>query len=135
MTQADSQYIDGRTGPWEIVIGLEIHAQVVSEAKLFSGAATRFGAAPNAQVSLVDAAMPGMLPVINMECVRQAVRTGLGINAEINLGQGAAALVPLDRRRAPGGEGPGRLTASEAEGARHGVSIEAAQATHSRGTV
>jgi aspartyl-tRNA(Asn)/glutamyl-tRNA(Gln) amidotransferase subunit B len=70
---------------WEVVIGLEIHAQVTSNAKLFSGAATAFGAEPNTQVSLVDAAMPGMLPVINEECVRQAVRTGLGLNAKINL--------------------------------------------------
>ena len=82
---AEANLIDGATGPWEVVIGLEVHAQVISEAKLFSGAATAFGAAPNAQVSLVDAAMPGMLPVINAECVRQAVRTGLGLNAEINL--------------------------------------------------
>ena len=74
----------GETGDWELVIGLEVHAQVVSEAKLFSSAATAFGAAPNSQVSLVDAAMPGMLPVINQECVRQAVKTGLGINAKIN---------------------------------------------------
>jgi aspartyl-tRNA(Asn)/glutamyl-tRNA(Gln) amidotransferase subunit B len=80
-----AQLIAGITGDWEIVIGLEVHAQVSSEAKLFSGAATSFGAAPNSQVSLVDAAMPGMLPVINQECVRQAVKTGLGINAEINL--------------------------------------------------
>jgi len=77
--------IEGRTGSWEVVIGLEVHAQVVSEAKLFSGAATAFGAAPNTQVSFVDAAMPGMLPVINGHCVEQAVRTGLGIEAEINL--------------------------------------------------
>jgi len=76
--------IKGATGDWEIVIGLEIHAQVTSNAKLFSGAATGFGAEPNAHVSLVDAAMPGMLPVINEECVRQAVRTGLGLNAQIN---------------------------------------------------
>ena len=76
--------IEGRTGDWEVVIGLEVHAQVVSEAKLFSGAPTVFGADPNTQVSLVDAAMPGMLPVINEACVRQAVRTGLGLNAEIN---------------------------------------------------
>jgi len=76
--------IKGETGDWELVIGLEVHAQVVSEAKLFSSAATAFGAAPNSQVSLVDAAMPGMLPVINQECVRQAVKTGLGINAKIN---------------------------------------------------
>ncbi len=77
--------IQGKTGDWEIVIGLEIHAQVVSDAKLFSGAATAFGAAPNTQVSLVDAAMPGMLPVINGKCVEQAVRTGLGLKARINL--------------------------------------------------
>ena len=77
--------IQGRTGEWEYVIGLEVHAQVVSKAKLFSGAATDFGAEPNTQVSLVDAAMPGMLPVINEYCVEQAVKTGLGINGQINL--------------------------------------------------
>jgi aspartyl-tRNA(Asn)/glutamyl-tRNA(Gln) amidotransferase subunit B len=76
--------IKGATGDWEIVIGMEIHAQVTSNAKLFSGASTGFGAEPNEHVSLVDAAMPGMLPVINAECVRQAVRTGLGLNAQIN---------------------------------------------------
>jgi len=75
----------GRTGEWEVVIGLEIHAQVTSRAKLFSGAATAFGAEPNTQVSPVDAAFPGMLPVINRFCVEQAVRTGLGLRAEINL--------------------------------------------------
>lgn len=79
-----AQLLQGATGNWEIVIGLEVHAQVSSNAKLFSGAATKFGAEPNSQVSLVDAAMPGMLPVINKECVRQAVKTGLGINAKIN---------------------------------------------------
>ncbi len=77
--------IEGETGEWEVVIGLEVHAQIVSNAKLFSGASTEFGAEPNAQVSLVDAAMPGMLPVINEVCVEQAVRTGLGLNAQINL--------------------------------------------------
>jgi len=77
--------IKGETGDWEIVLGLEVHAQVISEAKLFSGAPTTFGADPNTQVSLVDAAMPGMLPVINERCVEQAVRTGLGLNAQINL--------------------------------------------------
>jgi aspartyl-tRNA(Asn)/glutamyl-tRNA(Gln) amidotransferase subunit B len=77
--------IKGETGDWEIVLGLEVHAQVISEAKLFSGAPTAFGADPNTQVSLVDAAMPGMLPVINAHCVEQAVRTGLGLNAKINL--------------------------------------------------
>ena len=76
--------IRGETGDWEMVIGLEVHAQVISRAKLFSGAATDFGGAPNTQVSLVDAAMPGMLPVINGYCVEQAVRTGLGLNAAIN---------------------------------------------------
>jgi aspartyl-tRNA(Asn)/glutamyl-tRNA(Gln) amidotransferase subunit B len=80
-----SKTIQGRTGPWEIVLGLEIHAQVASNAKLFSGAAVGAGAQPNAQVSLVDAAMPGMLPVINRHCVEQAVKTGLGLKAKINL--------------------------------------------------
>jgi aspartyl-tRNA(Asn)/glutamyl-tRNA(Gln) amidotransferase subunit B len=77
--------IEGSTGPWEVVIGLEVHAQVISNAKLFSGASTTFGAEPNTQVSFVDAAFPGMLPVINRECVAQAVRTGLGLNAHINV--------------------------------------------------
>ena len=77
--------IEGRTGPWEMVIGLEVHAQATTNAKLFSGASTEFGAEPNTQVSYVDAAMPGMLPVINKACVAQAVRTGLALNAEINL--------------------------------------------------
>ena len=76
--------IHGATGEWEVVIGLEVHAQVTSNAKLFSGAATAFGAEPNAQVSLIDAAMPGLLPVPNRECIRQAVRTGMAINAQIN---------------------------------------------------
>jgi len=76
--------IKGETGEWEVVIGLEVHAQVVSNAKLFSGAATAFGAEPNTQVSLIDAAMPGMLPVPNRECIRQAVRTGMAIEAKIN---------------------------------------------------
>src|SRR5690349_2070634 len=76
--------IRGATGDWEVVIGLEVHAQVTSKAKLFSGASTQFGAEPNAQVSLVDAAMPGMLPVPNRECIRQAVRTGMAIEAQIN---------------------------------------------------
>jgi aspartyl-tRNA(Asn)/glutamyl-tRNA(Gln) amidotransferase subunit B len=80
-----SKLISGATGDWEVVIGLEIHAQVTSEAKLFSGSSTSFGAAPNSHVSLVDAAMPGMLPVLNRECVRQAIRTGLGVKAKINL--------------------------------------------------
>jgi len=77
--------IQGETGDWEVVLGLEVHAQIASRAKLFSGAATAFGAAPNSQVSFVDAAMPGMLPVINAYCVEQAVRTGLGLKAAINL--------------------------------------------------
>ena len=80
-----SYVIEGRNGPWELVIGLEVHAQVISRSKLFSGAATEFGAEPNSQVSFVDAAFPGMLPVINQECVAQAVRTGLGLGAQINL--------------------------------------------------
>ena len=83
MTQPDYSLI-GRTGSWQVVVGLEVHAQVVSKAKLFSGAATAFGAAPNAQVSFIDAAFPGMLPVINGFCVEQAVKTGLGLNAQIN---------------------------------------------------
>src|SRR5499425_2156086 len=77
--------LKGSTGDWEVVIGMELHAQVTSQAKLFSGASTEFGGAPNSHVSLVDAAMPGMLPVINEECVRQAIRTGLGLKAKINL--------------------------------------------------
>src|SRR5580704_3413375 len=77
--------IKGQTGDWEIVIGLEVHAQIVAKAKLFSGAATAFGAEPNTQVSTVDAAFPGMLPVINRHCVEQAVKTGLGLDAAINL--------------------------------------------------
>src|SRR5919206_3887167 len=78
-------YIEGRTGSWEVVIGLEVHAQIVAKAKLFSGAATDFGAEPNTQVSTVDAAFPGMLPVINRICIEQAVKTGLGLAAQINL--------------------------------------------------
>ena len=85
MSERQGYTLEGRTGTWEIVCGLEIHAQVISNAKLFSGAATAFGAAPNTQVSFVDAAFPGMLPVINRECVAQAIRTGLGLKAEINL--------------------------------------------------
>ena len=77
--------VRGATGDWEVVIGMEIHAQVTSASKLFSGASTEFGGAPNAHVSLVDAAMPGMLPVINEDCVRQAIRTGLGLKAKVNL--------------------------------------------------
>ena len=79
-----SRYLKGETGDWEIIIGLEVHAQVTSEAKLFSGSSTEFGGEPNSHVSLVDAAMPGMLPVINEMCVRQAVKTGLGLRAKIN---------------------------------------------------
>src|SRR5271169_2648952 len=85
MNATPSKLIKGQTGDWEIVIGLEVHAQVLSQSKLFSGAATEFGADPNAQVSFVDAGMPGMLPVINGKCVEQAVRTGLGLKAKINL--------------------------------------------------
>lgn len=79
-----SYILEGSTGPWEIVVGLEVHCQVISESKLFSGASTKFGNEPNSNVSLVDAAMPGMLPVVNAECVRQAVKTGLGLKAKIN---------------------------------------------------
>ncbi len=80
-----SAYIKGETGDWEIVIGLEVHAQIIAKSKLFSGASCEFGGAPNDHVSLVDAAMPGMLPVLNEYCVEQAVRTGLGLNAAVNL--------------------------------------------------
>jgi aspartyl-tRNA(Asn)/glutamyl-tRNA(Gln) amidotransferase subunit B len=83
MTQSDYT-VQGATGEWEVIIGLEVHAQITTQSKLFSGAATEFGAEPNTQVSLVDAAMPGMLPVPNRECIRQAVRTGMAINAEIH---------------------------------------------------
>ncbi|MBL8581893.1 MAG: Asp-tRNA(Asn)/Glu-tRNA(Gln) amidotransferase subunit GatB [Rhizobiaceae bacterium] len=83
-TPDPKRLIPGATGDWEVIIGMEVHAQVTSQSKLFSGASTAFGAAPNANVSLVDAAMPGMLPVINEECVRQAIRTGLGLKAKIN---------------------------------------------------
>ncbi len=79
-----AKVIQGDTGEWEIVVGMEIHAQVIANSKLFSGASTTFGAAPNTQVSLVDAAMPGMLPVLNKKCVEQAIRTGLGLNAQVN---------------------------------------------------
>src|SRR5215470_16633286 len=82
---AKSNLIKGVSGDWEVVIGMEIHAQVTSQSKLFSGASTAFGGEPNSHVSLVDAAMPGMLPVINAECVKQAVRTGLGLKARISL--------------------------------------------------
>src|SRR5271170_8000171 len=81
----NSKLIKGATGDWEVIVGLEVHAQVTSRSKLFSAASTEFGGAPNSHVSLVDAAMPGMLPVINAECVAQAVRTGLGLKAKINL--------------------------------------------------
>lgn len=83
-TPDPKRFIPGATGDWEVVIGMEVHAQVLSRSKLFSGASTAFGSRPNANVSLVDAAMPGMLPVINEECVKQAVRTGLGLKAQIN---------------------------------------------------
>jgi aspartyl-tRNA(Asn)/glutamyl-tRNA(Gln) amidotransferase subunit B len=85
MQSKPDRLILGATGDWEVVIGMEVHAQVTSRSKLFSGASTEFGGAPNSHVSLVDAAMPGMLPVINAECVRQAIRTGLGLKAKINL--------------------------------------------------
>ena len=85
MSERAPYRVTGRTGDWEVVLGLEVHAQIASQAKLFSGAATAFGAGPNEHVSLVDAAFPGMLPVINRRCVEQAVRTGLGLRARINL--------------------------------------------------
>ncbi len=85
MQDKASNLIKGETGDWEVIVGMEVHAQVNSKAKLFSGASTEFGGEPNAHVSLVDAAMPGMLPVINEECIAQAVRTGLGLKAAINL--------------------------------------------------
>jgi aspartyl-tRNA(Asn)/glutamyl-tRNA(Gln) amidotransferase subunit B len=85
MSTATHKLLKGETGDWEVVIGMEVHAQVTSNSKLFSGASTEFGGEPNSHVSLVDAAMPGMLPVINLECVKQAVRTGLGLKAKINL--------------------------------------------------
>jgi len=78
-------YIKGESGDWEVIIGLEVHAQVASNSKLFSGSSTEYGSEPNSQVSLVDAGMPGMLPVVNEFCVEQAVKTGLGLNAKINL--------------------------------------------------
>lgn len=83
-TPDPKRFIPGATGDWEVIIGMEVHAQVLSNSKLFSSASTEFGSEPNANVSLVDAAMPGMLPVINEECVKQAVRTGLGLKAKIN---------------------------------------------------
>ena len=85
MSERSAKLIKGMTGEWEVVIGMEVHAQILSDSKLFSGASTAFGAEPNTQVSFVDAAMPGMLPVINRKCVEQAVRTGLGLKAKINL--------------------------------------------------
>jgi len=85
MSKDNTKYlIEGKTGKWEVVIGLEVHAQVSSNSKLFSGSSTKFGAEPNTQVSLVDSAFPGMLPVINEFCVQQAIKTGLGLNAKIN---------------------------------------------------
>jgi len=85
LSERSAKLIKGMTGEWEVVIGMEVHAQILSDSKLFSGASTAFGAEPNTQVSFVDAAMPGMLPVINRKCVEQAVRTGLGLKAKINL--------------------------------------------------
>ena len=85
MSAENTHLVKGATGEWEVVIGLEVHAQVTSNSKLFSGASAEYGGEPNDHVSLVDAAMPGMLPVINRECVDQAIRTGLGLKAEINL--------------------------------------------------
>ena len=85
MSEKSEKYlISGEKGKWEVVIGLEVHAQVTSDSKLFSGSSTKFGAEPNTQVSLIDSAFPGMLPVINEYCIQQAVKTGLGLNAKIN---------------------------------------------------
>ena len=85
MPKENGKYIiEGEKGKWEVIIGLEVHAQVTSKSKLFSGSSTKFGAEPNTQVSLVDSAFPGMLPVINEFCVQQAIKTGLGLNAKIN---------------------------------------------------
>ena len=85
MSEDNTKYfIEGKKGKWEVVIGLEVHAQVSSNSKLFSGSSTKFGGEPNTQVSLVDSAFPGMLPVINEFCVQQAIKTGLGLNAKIN---------------------------------------------------
>ena len=85
MSKKSEKYlIEGEKSKWEVVIGLEVHAQVTSKSKLFSGSSTKFGAEPNTQVSLVDSAFPGMLPVINEFCVHQAIKTGLGLNAKIN---------------------------------------------------
>ena len=80
-----AQVIEGSKHSWELVVGMEVHAQIKSKAKLFSSASTNFGSEPNSNVSIVDAAMPGMLPVLNMFCIEQAVKTGLGLKAEINL--------------------------------------------------
>ena len=86
MSKENKKYlIEGGKGKWEVIIGLEVHAQVKSNSKLFSGSSTKFGAEPNTQVSLVDSAFPGMLPVINEFCIHQAIKTGLGLNAKINL--------------------------------------------------
>ena len=85
MTKEKNKYlIEGEKGKWEVIIGLEVHAQVTSNSKLFSGSSTKFGGEPNTQVSLVDSAFPGMLPVINEFCIQQAIKTGLGLNAKIN---------------------------------------------------
>ena len=78
-------FISGEKGKWEVIIGLEVHAQVLSKSKLFSSSSTKFGADPNTQVSLVDSGFPGMLPVINQFCVEQSIKTGLGLKAKINL--------------------------------------------------
>ena len=80
-----NNFVRGNTGDWEIVIGIEVHAQIISNSKLFSGSSTSFGADHNTQVSFVDAGMPGMLHVVNSFCIEQAVKTGLGINSEINI--------------------------------------------------
>lgn len=128
-----SYVIKGETCDWEVVIGLEVHCQVISNAKLFSGAATDFGAEPNTQVSLVDAAMPGMLPVINEQCVRQAIKTGLGLKAQINTKSVFArknyfyADLPQGYQISQADQpivGPGTLTLDMADGSTRDIGIE-----------
>ena len=114
-----SKLIKGASGDWEVVIGMEVHAQVTSQAKLFSGASTKFGGEPNAHVSLVDAAMPGMLPVINKFCVEQAIRTGLGIKKARAIRQGARDFVDSAQKV---------LEAGRADARRAAVAISARQA-------
>jgi hypothetical protein len=127
MAERKPYLISGRTGDWEVVMGLEVHAQVASNSKLFSGASTHFGNDPNSNVSLVDAAMPGMLPVINAFCVEQAVKTGLGLNAKINDGRALTGRTILSRPAA----GLSDLTVQIADRWR-GPSMEPTRATPSQ---